>query len=151
MVFPGVAGNTLNVLTEMYQTWLSGSSLSVCALLPCVSFSITSSPSLPLYPWVGLTFCKKAHYLYSALIPPTAHIYSMESLQIFLFVVWVPVFVFPLGILGWSLGQRLRWNSWAFSSAGCGTWYPGGGFGYILLWLAGDTLSRVLIDCLSYS
>lgn len=155
MVFPDVEGNAecidgnkwvgLYCLVHLYL------SMPSCLVHP----SLYHIKSLPSFPSLGRSrFFQEA--LLSLLSPYSSWsaIFTLGSRhRFFCLLFYVLVFAFRPSILGWSLGQRLRWDSWAFPPAECRTWCPGARLSMpsevLPLWLTEDTLSRVLIYCLS--
>lgn len=84
--------------------------------------------SLPSFPSLGRSQFFQEALL--SLLSSSSHspIFTLGShCRFFCLLFYVLVFAFPPGILGWSLGQRLRWDSWAFPPAECRTWCPGAG------------------------
>lgn len=70
MVFPGVVGNAECIDGNKWVRLYCLVHLYLCPPALCTLLSITSSPSLPSHPWVGLNFSRKLYYLYLVL-PPT--------------------------------------------------------------------------------
>lgn len=151
MVFPGVMGEHFKCIDG-----------NQCVGLDCLVCLYLSVPSCLVYPSLYHTkllpsfkalgrplFSRKLYFLYLALIPPAVWYLLYGVAADFLFVC-VHVFVFP-PILGWSWGQALRWNSWALPPAECRTWPPGAGFRGPSSLGSWRTLSRVLINCWSFS
>lgn len=93
-----VGWGRLNVLTETSGLDFIVSFTFIYLFPPalCTLLSITSSPSLPSHPWVGLNFSRKLYYL--CLVQP--HITLGSRCRPFCLLFYVLVFAFPPGILG---------------------------------------------------
>ena len=121
-LFPGVVGNIWKQWRKwVFRTWLSGSSLSVCAL--CLEYpSLYHIKFLPFQiPGQVSLFSRELYYLYSALTLPVAHIILWSCCRFSVCCLCSCVclsFWYP----GMILGQRLGWNSLVFAPAEYRTW-----------------------------